>query len=77
MQTVVTPERVAKRLADLPAAMPELQLLVLFGSAVKGRVGARSHIDLAIQCDGPADTAKLRDARRRATRVFLEREGPA
>ncbi len=55
MKSVVTPEFVAKRLADLPKAMPDLQLLVLFGSAVKGRARARSDIDLAIQCDAAAD----------------------
>jgi len=49
MKATLTPEFVAQRLADLPGAMPDLQLLLLFGSAVKGRPRAKSDIDLAIR----------------------------
>lgn len=59
MTTVLTPELVAQRLADLPAAVPELELLVLFGSAVKGRASSRSDIDLGVRCGGPADLDAL------------------
>ncbi len=59
MTTVLTPELVAQRLADLPAAVPELELLVLFGSAVKGRARSRSDIDLGVRCGGPADLDAL------------------
>jgi predicted nucleotidyltransferase len=59
MGAALTPEFVAQRLADLPQAMPDLQLLVLFGSAVKGRRAAGSDIDLGVRCDGPADLDEL------------------
>lgn len=59
MKGIVTPESVARRLPDLPRALPELQLLVLFGSAAKGRLGARSDVDLAVRCDGLADLDAL------------------
>src|SRR2546428_8074706 len=35
--------------------MPDLRLLVLFGSAARDRASSESDIDLAVQCDGPAD----------------------
>jgi predicted nucleotidyltransferase len=59
MKAALAPESVAQRLADLPLAMPDLQLLVLFGSAVKGRTRAESDIDLGVFCDGPADLDAL------------------
>lgn len=59
MKAAFTQEFVARRLADLPAAMPELQFFVLFGSAVTGRARSRSDIDLGAQCDGPADLDAL------------------
>lgn len=52
-------ELVGQRLADLPEAMPELQLLVLFGSAARGRMKAESDVNLAVQCDGSADLDAL------------------
>jgi predicted nucleotidyltransferase len=59
MTATLTPECVARRLADLPQAMPDLELLVLFGSLVKGRRTVRGDIDLGAQCDGPADLDAL------------------
>lgn len=44
---------------DLPGSAPDLRLLVLFGSAVKGQAGAKSDLDLAVLCDGPADLDAL------------------
>lgn len=55
MKAIITKDSLALRLADLPRALPEFQLLALFGSVVKGRHGARSDVDLAVRCDGPAD----------------------
>lgn len=42
------------RLAPL-AARPGLELLVLFGSHVKGRPGPRSDVDVGVQCESLAD----------------------
>lgn len=55
MRVVLPPELVAQRLADLPLAAPDLLLLVLFGSLVKGRTRLKGDVDLGVQCDGPAD----------------------
>src|SRR5919198_2180653 len=55
MFAVPTAEFIRQRLADLPEAMPDLRLLVLFGSAAGDRATSESDIDLAGQCDGPAD----------------------
>jgi predicted nucleotidyltransferase len=131
-------EQMADRLADLDRLAPEIELVVLFGSAARGRAGARSDLDVGVLGPGPADldalflllaprlgsdrldlvdlriagsvlafevarhgrplfertpgafrsfqslasrrycdTAKLRDAQRRAIQVFLERQGLA
>lgn len=59
MKVALTPQFIAQRLADLPEAMPDLQLLVLFGSAVKGRTKGESDIDLGVRCAGPADLDAL------------------
>lgn len=59
MKAVITEEFIAQRLADLPEVMPGLQLLVLFGSAVKGLARPRSDVDLGVRCDGPADLDAL------------------
>ncbi len=59
MKAALTQGFIAQRLADLPGALPELQLLVLFGSAVKGRARARSDVDLGVRCDGVADLDAL------------------
>ena len=59
MKAGLTPELIRQRLADLPDAVPDLGLLVLFGSAAKGRARAQSDVDLGAQCDGPADLDSL------------------
>jgi uncharacterized protein len=56
---VITPESLGPRLGDLAVTIPDLELLVLFGSAVKDRRGSRSDVDLAIRCSGPADLDAL------------------
>jgi predicted nucleotidyltransferase len=50
---------VAGRLADLPAAAPSLQLVVLFGSQARGRSRPDSDVDVAVRCDAPADLDAL------------------
>ncbi len=57
--TTISTEEVAARVADMPGAMPTLDLLVLFGSTVKGRRAAGSDLDIAFRFDGPADLAAL------------------
>lgn len=52
-------EEVATRLQGLTEAIPELELVVLFGSTVKGRRRPRSDIDLAVLCTGAADLDAL------------------
>lgn len=59
MAATLTPEAISGRLRDLPTAAPDLRLLVLFGSVVKGRARARSDVDLGVQCDGAADRDAL------------------
>lgn len=59
MSAAIVHERLQHSVKDLPRQAPDLQLLVLFGSAVKGRRGARSDLDLAVLCDGPADLDAL------------------
>ncbi len=48
-------EALAERLRGLRESVPDLDLLVLFGSAARGRARPRSDLDLAVRCDGPAD----------------------
>src|SRR6059036_1267243 len=55
MTVAATAELIRQRLADLPEVMPDLRLLVLFGSAVRDWARSESDIDPAVQCDGPAD----------------------
>ena len=55
MKTVLSSEDVGRRLADLPVAVPDLELLVLFGSVVRGRARTRSDVDLAVRCARRAD----------------------
>lgn len=75
-------EEVAARVGDLPEAMPRLNLLVLFGSTVKGRGRAGSDLDLAVHFDGPADLDALylalagRLGSDRVDLVDLRRAGP-
>ncbi len=75
-------ESLRERLRDLPESVPGLQLLVLFGSAAKGRRGAKSDLDLAVLCEGSSDLDALYLAlapRLRTDRldlVDLRRAGP-
>ena len=59
MTAALTAEYIRQRLADLPEVMPDLRLLVLFGSAARDRARSESDIDLAVQCDWPADRDAL------------------
>ena len=59
MAAALTPETIAERLSGLSTAIPELRLLVLFGSTARGRARARSDVDLGVQCDGVADRDAL------------------
>ena len=59
MTTVLTPETIAERLGGLSTLVPDLQLLVLFGSVAKGRGRAGSDVDLGVQCDDAADLDAL------------------
>lgn len=73
---------VAARVRDLATAVPELELLVLFGSHAKGRARAASDVDLAVRCTQPADLDALhvalapRLATDRIDLVDLRRAGP-
>ena len=72
MTTAVTAESIRQRLADLPEVMPDLRLLVLFGSAARDRARSESDIDLAVQCDGPADLDALREFQSLASRRYCD-----
>jgi predicted nucleotidyltransferase len=52
-------EDVAARLRDLEGIAPDVELVVVFGSTVKGRARARSDVDVAVRCTGPADLDAL------------------
>jgi predicted nucleotidyltransferase len=47
------------RLGDLRDLVPDVELVVLFGSTVKGRVRARSDVDVAVRAKGLADLDEL------------------
>lgn len=82
MKMPLTPDLVARRLADLPEGAPGLQLLVLFGSLAKGRKTGKGDVDLGAQCDGPADLDALylaiapRLGTDRVDLIDLRRAGP-
>jgi predicted nucleotidyltransferase len=46
---------IAARVLELREAAPDVELVVLFGSAATGRARARSDVDVAVRCTGPAD----------------------
>lgn len=48
-------EEMPDRVQGLNERVPELELVVLFGSTVKGRRRAGSDVDVAVRCAGPAD----------------------
>jgi predicted nucleotidyltransferase len=50
---------VRDRLSDVARELPDIELIVLFGSAATGRAAARSDVDVAVLCDGPADLDAL------------------
>jgi predicted nucleotidyltransferase len=52
-------EALAERLRDLRESVPDLELLVLFGSAATGRARPSSDLDLAVSSEGPADLDAL------------------
>jgi predicted nucleotidyltransferase len=56
--STISAEEVDARLDDLPLSMPALDLLVLFGSTVKGRRRAESGLDIAVRFDGPATSTR-------------------
>jgi predicted nucleotidyltransferase len=45
--------------ADVSARFPDLQLVVLFGSAARGRARTTSDVDIAVRCDRAADLDAL------------------
>jgi predicted nucleotidyltransferase len=69
-------------LDDVARVVPDLELLVLFGSAVRGTAGARSDVDLAVRCSAVADLDGLyrvlapRLGTSRLDLVDLRRAGP-
>lgn len=78
----VVPASIEERLADLDEALPGLELIVLFGSAVRGRATARSDIDVGVLCMGLADLDAVyrvlapRFGSHRLDLVDLRRAGP-
>jgi predicted nucleotidyltransferase len=52
-------EDMVERLADLDRVAPGVELIVLFGSAAKGRARPRSDLDIAARADGPLDLDAL------------------
>ena len=48
-------EEMYDRLQGLGKRVPDLELVVLFGSTAKGRRRAGSDVDVAVRCAGPAD----------------------
>jgi uncharacterized protein len=52
-------EQVAAGLADLASIAPDVELVVLFGSHVRGRARKGSDLDVAVRCDTPADLDAL------------------
>jgi predicted nucleotidyltransferase len=52
-------EVLAERLRGVRESLPDLELLVLFGSAATGRARPSSDLDLAVFCEGPADLDAL------------------
>lgn len=55
MRAVVPAESLLARLEDASHSVPDLELLVLFGSAARSRARGTSDLDLAVMCQGRAD----------------------
>ena len=56
---LATIEEISVRIQTLRESVPELELVVLFGSTAKGRRRAGSDVDVAVRCAGPADLDML------------------
>ncbi len=70
------------RLGDVSDVVPDLELLVLFGSRASGRATRRSDVDVAVRCRDLADLDRVyvalapRFATERLDLVDLRRAGP-
>ena len=53
--SLVSLDEMPDRVQALRERAPDLELVVLFGSTVKGRRRAKSDVDVAVRCAGPAD----------------------
>lgn len=75
-------EEMQGRTEGLRERVPDLELVVLFGSTAKGRRRAGSDVDVAVRCAGPADLDVLHGVLAPALRtdrldlVDLRRAGP-
>ena len=59
MSPMLPAEELRARLSGLEKELPELRLLVMFGSAATGCVRDDSDLDLAVVCDDAADLDRL------------------
>ncbi|MGH9387264.1 MAG: type VII toxin-antitoxin system MntA family adenylyltransferase antitoxin [Vicinamibacterales bacterium] len=81
MSPAVT-DALTERIGRIASVMPELQLIVLFGSTARGRAGTQSDVDVAVSTDATADLDALYLALAPAFRtdrldiVNLRRAGP-
>ncbi len=78
----ISVEAMSERLADLGQVQPRVELVVLFGSAARGRARPRSDLDIAVRANEPADLDALylvlapRLGTDRLDLVDLRRAGP-
>lgn len=59
MSGVITADQGRDRLTDIGKEIPEVRLIVLFGSVALGRSRADSDVDIAVVCDRAADLDAL------------------
>jgi predicted nucleotidyltransferase len=59
VDSTLTPEQLRERLRDAAADIPDLQLVVLFGSEARGRARKDSDIDVAVLTESPAELDSL------------------
>jgi uncharacterized protein len=59
MDRAATVDDIRPRLADIGSVLPELDLLVLFGSVATGRAHEGSDMDVAVLCRDAADLDRL------------------